>query len=122
LAIRLWLYCAPVGFADLLLLAGVIYGSAVILFSSTVMIITTCVSESPLMKDIRRSGFIIELIQYIAEAIFGSLAAVVVNFVGFAPVSGTIAYQVFWFVAMAVSVVTFIRIAIIYLLIFRKLR
>jgi hypothetical protein len=122
LVIRLWLYRAPVDFNDSLLSTGATYSSIAIGFLSTTMAVTIGINETPLMSDIRRSGFIIDFTRYIAEAIFVSLAAVIVGFVGFAPVSDCLWYQFFWFIAMVSSMGTFVRIAIIFLLIFRKLR
>jgi hypothetical protein len=120
--IRRWLFCTPVDFSDSLLSAGITYGSIAIGFLATTMAVTIGLFEAPLMKDIRRSHYIIELTQYMAEGIFFSLAAVTIGFVGFFPVSDSIGYQVCWFIAMVMSFVTLIRIAIVFLLILLKQR
>jgi hypothetical protein len=122
LVIRLYFLDCDVDFQDSLLSAGITYGSIAIGFLCTTMAVTISIGEAPLMEDIKESGYIIELTQYIFEAIFVSLATVVIGFIGFAPISSSIAYQAMWFTAMVSSCATFIRIAIIFYYIFRKLR
>jgi hypothetical protein len=80
------------------------------------------VADAPLMADVRRSGYIQDLTRYIFEAVFLCLAAVVVGFVGYFPVLGDRYYQSVWLLAMFASCAAFVRIAVIFLLLFRKLR
>jgi len=122
LVVRLCFLCCDVGFRDPLLSAGIMYSAISIGFLCTTMAVTVSVENAPFMQEIRKQGYVIELTRYIFEALFVSLATVVIGFIGFAPVSSSIAYQVIWLTAMVSSAGTFVRIAIIFYFIFRKLR
>lgn len=72
-----------------------------------------------LMRHIRNSGYIDDLISYVSQAIWTSLIFCIVNVVGFFVTDREDWYSTLWILSGTISALTFIRVTKIMLKVFR---
>lgn len=75
--------------------------------------------NSPIIADLKKSGYIKELVAYIGQAIWLNLIFCVVNVIGFFGVQSASLYSIVWVMCAVGALTSFIRVAHIMLQIFK---
>lgn len=76
--------------------------------------------ESDIIRDLKDSGYINELVSYIAQAIWLNLAFCVLTVVGYFIDQASQCYSLVWIALVTMSLVSFIRVTDIMLKIFKN--
>lgn len=94
--------------------ASLTIGSILTGFLATSKAILLGLNEARIMNDLRRSGYIDDLVSYLAQAIFFSFSYAVVSLVGYF-VNRMPIYWVMWVAIGVISALTFVRVVFIQL-------
>lgn len=74
--------------------------------------------SSPLLRDLKESGYMAEMVSYISQAIWGNLLFCVVNVAAYFSLQKLPFFGVLWIFSAVVALMTFIRVTHIMLKIF----
>lgn len=89
--------------------ASLTVGSILTGFLATSKAILLSLNDTPIMRDLRRSNYIADLVSYLAQAILFSFGYAVISLVGFF-LNGSPAYWVVWTAMGVVAALTFVRV------------
>lgn len=111
LAALAWWLSAPEFHADKsdVLSASLTVGSILTGFLATSKAILLSLNDAAIMKELRGSGYIKDLVSYLAQAILFSFAYAIVSLVGFF-LNGSEAYWIAWAGVGVIAALTFIRV------------
>lgn len=89
--------------------ASLTVGAILTGFLATSKAIMLSMNDAPIMRELRESGYIKDLVSYLAQAILFSFFYAIVSLVGFF-LNGSEAYWVIWTGAGVVAALTFVRV------------